>query len=39
MKEKSATKLLLEYCDKRIKETKEIKNNHYKKLKNLLLGK
>lgn len=33
---KSATQLLIEYCDKRIKETKEIKPNYYqKKLKEL----
>jgi hypothetical protein len=38
MKQKSATKLLIEYCDKRIKETPELKNNHYKRLKKLLLG-
>lgn len=41
MKQKSATKLIIEYCDKRIKETPNLnlKNNPYQKLKNLLLGK
>lgn len=36
---KTATQQLIEYCDKKIKETPKLKNNHYKKLKKLLLGK
>lgn len=35
---KSATQLLIEYCDKRIKETKEIKKNHYRNIKKLILN-
>ena len=38
MKQKTATEMLIEFCDKRIKETPKLKNNYYKRLKKLLIG-